>query len=510
MKLLALCLLLAACWNVRTLLAVEPAPAPATEPSSRPALTISVAAPGEVARPPTQPRLADKPEVFFLGPINSNFVLYDLLYSYLVENGVYIDLEDDDRLPEQLPWDLSQYKVVIVDPELDIMRTAAAKEHLENFVKRGGMVISLKRPATINWKANDPELYEVFDAVMSRGVRMQHPAFLKRNASRPDKDVILSCVARQVTVPGMVTWYRIGNDVAYMHFEGILKTADLYDRPDLRNFVLWMMEDIVRTHGDKRLPIFSGHLVNQFQKLGRDDYYQRTLSSLQPAETLISRVEKTRADNPFITCEAVCGLGYIAAVAKHRDPNDYYQPLVDMMKLSHEALFNPTTKLWAHGSKRGAETTPPWSRGHGWMLIGLVGIAETLPKDHPDYPLMVQYLEETAEGLAKYQDETGLWHCLVDDPNSRLEASGTGMILNSYCHAWRAGICRTPQVKAMLTKAWYGLKAHTVGGRTFSFLWGQGATPDRKAYSVNPSSGTQYLAPLAGPEYVVTFGPLVP
>jgi hypothetical protein len=84
------------------------------------------------------------------------------------------------------------------------------------------------------------------------------------------------------------------------------------------------------------------------------------------------------------------------------------------------------------------------------------------------------------------------------------------MILRSYCHAWRAGVCRTPQVKAMLTKAWYGLKTHTVGGRTFSFLWGQGATHDKSAYAVNPSSGTPYLAPLAGPEYVITFGPLVP
>jgi hypothetical protein len=307
----------------------------------------------------------------------------------------------------------------------------------------------------------------------------------------------------------LVGWYRIGNDVAYMHFEGILKTAKLYDRPDLTNFVQWMMQDIVRTHGDKRLAIFSGHLVDQFQELGWDDYYQRSMSSLGPAETLAVRVFDTRAENPRITCESVNGLGYIAALAKHGDPNEYYQPLVEMMKLSHEALFNPQTKLWAHGSKRGAETTPAWSRGHGWMLMGLVGIIEILPKDHPDYPLMVQYLQETAEGLSRYQDATGMWHCIVDDPETRLEASGTAMILNSYCKAWQAGVCQTPQVKEMLTKAWYGLKAHTVGGRTFSFLWGQGATNDKKAYSVNPSSGTPYLAPLAGPEYVKTFGPLV-
>ena len=145
------------------------------------------------------------------------------------------------------------------------------------------------------------------------------------------------------------------------------------------------------------------------------------------------------------------------------------------------------------------------------MLLGLVGVIENLPKDHPDYPTIVKYLEEEAEGLRRYQDpETGLWHNIVDDPATRLESSGTAMILRAYCHAWRAGVCRTPEVKEMLTKAWRGLKAHTVGPRTFSFLWGMGTSFDKSAYARKPSSGTPYLAPLAGPEYVKTFGPLVP
>jgi rhamnogalacturonyl hydrolase YesR len=144
------------------------------------------------------------------------------------------------------------------------------------------------------------------------------------------------------------------------------------------------------------------------------------------------------------------------------------------------------------------------------MLIGLIEAIENLPKDHPDYSLIVRYLEETAEGLCQAQDETGLWHCIVDDPSTRLEASGTAMIVRAYCHAWQVGVCRTPQVRQMLTKAWCGLKAHTVGGRTFSFLWAFGATHDKAGYSRKPSSGTPYLAPLAGPEYVKTFGPLVP
>ncbi len=493
-----------------------PTAAAAAQPAAKPAAPAPMPvaqAPQPATKPAVRPgsKNTDRAEVLMLGPNRFEGHVYDLIYSYLLESGIYLELDDHDRLPEELPWDLSQYKVIIVDKSLPVVEYAGFKEHLDRYAAQGGTVIYHTPPAETNWKANDPEMYEVYNKVVAAGVKLQNPAFLKRNAARPDRDVILSSTARQTTVPGLVGWYRIGNDVAFMHFEGILKTAELYNRPDLRDFVLWMLDDIVRTHGDKPLPVFGGHLVDQFQKLGRQDYYERCMKSLRPASMLVDRVEFTRRTNPAVACETVSGLGDFMALAKHApDPNEYYQPLVDMMKLCHDALFEPTTQLWAHGGTRGGEPTPAWSRGYGWMLIGLVGIIENLPKDHPDYPLMVQYLEETTNGLSRYQDATGLWHCIVDDPNTRLEASGTAMILRSYCHAWRAGVCRTPQVKAMLTKAWYGLKTHTVGGRTFSFLWGQGATHDKSAYAVNPSSGTPYLAPLAGPEYVITFGPLVP
>jgi len=88
--------------------------------------------------------------------------------------------------------------------------------------------------------------------------------------------------------------------------------------------------------------------------------------------------------------------------------------------------------------------------------------------------------------------------------------SGTAMIMNAYCRANRAGVCRTPEVKEMLTKAWWGMKSHSVGSRTFSFLWGQGVSFNKEDYARTPSTGTCYVAPLAGPEYVKTFGPLTP
>ncbi|MBQ4796840.1 glycoside hydrolase family 105 protein, partial [Pectobacterium versatile] len=38
---------------------------------------------------------------------------------------------------------------------------------------------------------------------------------------------------------------------------------------------------------------------------------------------------------------------------------------------------------------------------------------------------LIQVLESQVEALAKYQDDSGLWHTLLDDPNSYLESSAT-------------------------------------------------------------------------------------
>jgi hypothetical protein len=453
------------------------------------------------------------PEVLFLGPIEpvDTALVYDLLYSYLVESGVYVDVGTDGILPEQMPWDLSQYKVVVIDKALPLYGWAGTKEHLARFEKAGGVVIYHQRPEKANWNANVPDLYAMYDQVIAAGVKKQNPAFLARNAAVPDKQVILNCATWMTKVPNLTNWFLMGNDVAYMNFEGILKTAELYDWPDLRGFVLWMTARIAAEHGDKEVGIYAGHLIAEFRGPGFEPYLARTLKQMTSAADMKTRVAQQAQVGRFWSGEALEPMfGYTTRAKLFNEP-DYFQPAVDTMKLAHQALYDPNTHLWAHGGRDANSRTPCWSRGYGWMLLGLCGIIENLPKDHPDYPLMVQYLEQTTEGLIATQDkETGLWHCIVDDPSTRLEASGTGMIVRSYCRAWRAGAGQSPQVKEMLTRAWCGIKAHTLGYRTFSFLWGKGPSNDKASYAVTPSSGIPYVCPLAGPEYVKTFGPLVP
>ena len=93
-------------------------------------------------------------------------------------------------------------------------------------------------------------------------------------------------------------------------------------------------------------------------------------------------------------------------------------------------LMDTDTGLWFHGwTFDGTHNFAKarWARGNAWVTIAIPEFVEML--DLPPYdPLrrhLIAILERQAEALAKTQDESGLWHTLIDDPNSYLEASAT-------------------------------------------------------------------------------------
>ena len=65
-----------------------------------------------------------------------------------------------------------------------------------------------------------------------------------------------------------------------------------------------------------------------------------------------------------------------------------------------------------------------WQRGNGWAALSIAEVLSFLPSDHPERGELIEILEGLAGGLACYQDESGLWHTVVDRPDFYLETSG--------------------------------------------------------------------------------------
>lgn len=93
-------------------------------------------------------------------------------------------------------------------------------------------------------------------------------------------------------------------------------------------------------------------------------------------------------------------------------------------------LMDTETGLWFHGWTFDGNhnfARARWARGNSWVTIAipefieLLGLAETDPlRRH-----LISVLSRQAETLKEYQDVSGLWHTLIDDRSSYLEASAT-------------------------------------------------------------------------------------
>lgn len=88
----------------------------------------------------------------------------------------------------------------------------------------------------------------------------------------------------------------------------------------------------------------------------------------------------------------------------------------------------------ACGSTAGPSTGPShnfaqarWARGNSWLTIAIPEFLELvdLPENNATRRYLLQVLESQVSALAKCQDDSGLWHTLLDDPQSYLESSAT-------------------------------------------------------------------------------------
>lgn len=113
-----------------------------------------------------------------------------------------------------------------------------------------------------------------------------------------------------------------------------------------------------------------------------------------------------------------------------------------------EALRDPRSGLWHlgrdWGDRPGTVSPGAWSRGHGWVVRGLVETLRWLPDDHPGRAPLRSLLEQTLESLAPRQDAEGMWHVLVHRgwDESEAETSGTSLIAYGIARAVANGDLR--------------------------------------------------------------------
>jgi unsaturated rhamnogalacturonyl hydrolase len=113
--------------------------------------------------------------------------------------------------------------------------------------------------------------------------------------------------------------------------------------------------------------------------------------------------------------------------------------------LTHVAyLMDRETGLWFHGwsfDGRHNFAKARWARGNSWLTMVIPDFLELVdpPESDPVRRFLIEVLDAQVAALAELQNSSGLWHTLLDDPSSYLEASATAGFAYGILKAVRKG-----------------------------------------------------------------------
>ncbi|MCV9878534.1 beta-galactosidase BglB [Brenneria izbisi] len=120
----------------------------------------------------------------------------------------------------------------------------------------------------------------------------------------------------------------------------------------------------------------------------------------------------------------------LAKIGKLLNRPEFVEEATYQFLLHVQYLMDRESGLWFHGwtfEGKHNFAQARWARGNSWLTVAIPEFIELLelPEQNATRRFLLQVLESQIDALAKYQDDSGLWHTLLDDPASYLESSAT-------------------------------------------------------------------------------------
>lgn len=130
---------------------------------------------------------------------------------------------------------------------------------------------------------------------------------------------------------------------------------------------------------------------------------------------------------------------FLAKYGKMLGNQAYIEEAKYQFQIHAKYLFDVKTGLWYHGwnfLNRDNFAGALWGRGNCWITVFIPDFIDILELDGADKHFALEYLGCQVKALESYQHESGLWHTLINDETSYLEASATA----GFCYGILKGV----------------------------------------------------------------------
>lgn len=133
---------------------------------------------------------------------------------------------------------------------------------------------------------------------------------------------------------------------------------------------------------------------------------------------------------------------FLAKMGVILNRREYIQESIRQFLVHLKYLTDCKTGLFYHGwtfLENHHFANALWGRGNSWYTAGLVDYLECLEEEEGVKKVLLSALNRQVEALEELQDESGLWHTLLDDETSYLETSASSAFAYGILKAVRKG-----------------------------------------------------------------------
>ena len=130
-----------------------------------------------------------------------------------------------------------------------------------------------------------------------------------------------------------------------------------------------------------------------------------------------------------------------------------------------------------------------WGRGNGFVTLGLALTLSELPDSGPQHEEVLKLYREHLAVMLRHQDEVGMWHQVVDHPESYRELTVTCMTTFSIARGLRRGWLDRATYEPVVRRAWASIQTRVgPNGSLVDVCTGTGKMKSLREYFDRPAN----------------------
>lgn len=182
----------------------------------------------------------------------------------------------------------------------------------------------------------------------------------------------------------------------------------------------------------------------RYPKIGIDSYTKKAANHILNKELRLNDGTLCRVKPQKMTVWAddlYMSVPFLVKYWQATGEEKYLDEAIKQVELFYKHLWNNETGLYYHCWYENLQRNgvAHWGRCNGWLILAQTELLEALPHDSKHRTKLLNLLEQQILGVIKYQAPSGLWHQLIDRPDTYEETSCTAMFAYAIAKAVNKG-----------------------------------------------------------------------